>query len=266
MILTARNIFLYFCVFSLTLAHAAEEAPAAPAPAPTAAPNHKSEISEILDSMGYPELQVVPRATERLAIEAKNEDSYAAIAHWPIQVAGLATTIVGFTAKSNRRGDLTDKEKRDSGLISSVATAVGVSWIVLPAVISLQRPYRNGMNAINKYPGKDDRSTLTRERLAEEALEKPARVTKTLKVLSTFTNAGANFAAGWHSNETGRAMAAIGIVLAFTPWIFEDNAVAVYEKHQEYKRKIYAPIKSASIGYDAQGKTFYPVTTLTWMF
>ncbi len=50
------------------------------------------------------------------------------------------------------------------------------------------RPYRAGMKAISKYTGKDDRATLTRERLAEEALERPAKTIRVLKHFSVWTN------------------------------------------------------------------------------
>ncbi len=155
----------------------------------------KSEISEILESMGYPEpaKSFLARA-ERLAIEAKMKIPMRPSLTGRSKSQASPPHIVGFAAKSNRRDDLTDKEKRALRFDSSVTTAVEYGWIVLPAVIALQRPYRSGMNAINKYPGKDDRSTLTRERFAEEALEKPARITQTLRVLSAITNVGANVA------------------------------------------------------------------------
>src|SRR5258708_33900632 len=85
---------------------AATPAPAPPTPAP--ATSRKSEISEILDSMGYPELQVVPRATERLAIESKYEDSNVLIMHWPIELAGMFTLLVGVTSNGFLRDNLND--------------------------------------------------------------------------------------------------------------------------------------------------------------
>src|ERR1700677_2836215 len=100
--------------FSLNTAYAAEETESK-----EAAPK-KNEISEILDSMGYPELQVVPRASERLSMEAKSEDSNAAITHWPIEFAGLATLVVGISAKGNERSDLTPKETSDAAAIASI--------------------------------------------------------------------------------------------------------------------------------------------------
>ncbi len=228
--------------------------------------NSKSEISEILDSMGYPELQVVPRASERLAIEAKNEDSNWVLTHWPIELSGLFTLAVGFTAKGNQREDLTTQEKSDANTIAAAASTVGIAWIVGGALLGAQRPYKNGVQAIAKYPGKDERSTLMRERLAEEALERPARVMSVLESVAIVTNLGANIAAGIHANASGRMMAGIGAVISLLPIFFEDHNIDVYNKHQEYKRKIYTPIKSASFSYDPEHKTLTPMTSLLWSF
>lgn len=248
-------------LFQAAAAFAAEEASE-----PKDASPKKSEVSEILDSMGYPELQVVPRATERLAIEAKIEDSSAVVTHWPIQFSGFATLIVGITSNSNLRDNLTDKEKSDSAMIGSVTTAVGLGWIVGSAIIGAQRPYRAGLTSINKYPGKDERSALLRERLAEEALERPARVWHIFENVSVITNLGVCIGAAWHANETGKIIAGVGAIMAFVPYVFEDHSVEVYEKHIEYKKKIYTPVKSASFQYESKSKTFTPMTNLAWEF
>ena len=216
--------------------------------------------------MGYPELQVVPRASERLAIEAKSEDSSGIVAHWPIQLSGLATLYVGFAAKGNLRTDLTEKEKSDSNTIASVTTAIGAGWILGTALLGAQRPYRSGVYAINKYPGKDERATLLRERLAEEALEKPARTMRVLQNFSVISNAVVNIASGWHANESGKITAGVGLLLSFLPYVFEDHSIAVYEKHIEYKKKIYTPLKSAYFSYDSKSKSLTPMTGLAWEF
>jgi hypothetical protein len=229
-------------------------------------PAKRNEISDILDSMGYPELQVVPRASERLAIEAKAEDTSAAFTHWPVQFAGLTTAIVGFMAKGNSRTDLTTKEQSDTTTIASVTQVVGLGWIVGGAIMGLQRPYRSGERAISKYPGKDDRSTLMRERLAEETLEKPARTARVMENFAVITDVTMNIACAWHANETGKISAGIGVLLSFLPYVFEDHAIDVYERQMEYKKKIYTPIKSVSFSYDPNHKTLTPLAGLTWNF
>jgi hypothetical protein len=255
-----KSALVIFClIFATNFAMAEDPEPKDPAP-------KKNEISEILDSMGYPELQVVPRASERLAIEAKSEDASAVFSHWPVQLAGLATMVVGLGAKGNSRTDLTEKETSDTAMIATATTAVGLGWIVGGAIMGLQRPYRSGVNQINKYPGKDDRSTLMRERLSEEILEKQAHTARVMDEVAVVSDVAVNIAAAWHANETGKITSGIGILLSFIPLVFEDHAVEVYDRQMEYKKKIYVPIKSVSFNFDEKHKSLTPLTGLTWNF
>ncbi len=226
----------------------------------------KNEISDILESMGYPELQVVPRASERLGLEARAEDSTFLFTHWPIELSALTTLYVGMTAKGRWRTDLTVKEKKDATTISAATSAVGAGWLIGAIIVGAQRPYHVGQKAINKYTGKDERSTLLRERLAEEALERPAKTMRMLQTLAVISNASVNVATAIHANESGTVMAGIGVLLAFLPWMFEDHNISVYDKHIEYKKKIYAPLRSASLSFDPVTRTVTPVTQLTWTF
>lgn len=224
------------------------------------------DIERILDGMGYPELQVVPKASERLLIEARNEKSNWWIAHWPIQISGLSTLAIGMTASGNQKENLTANEKSDADTIATLTTAVGGGWIIGGLIMGMQRPYRSGMRSIAKYNDKDQRSLLMRERLAEEALENPARVMRVLSYVSTATNLTMNLATFAYSNDEGKVMAGVSAVLSFLPFMFEDNAIMVHEKHIEYKKKIYTPIQSASVQVDRETGRVTPMTELVWFF
>lgn len=257
-----KQLLLFTILFSLsTPLFAAEEGAESEKKAPA-----KSDIAEILDSMGYPELQVVPRASERLNLEAKAEESSFLMTHWPIELSGLSTLVVGFTSKGAQQTDLTSKEKRDANTIASATTAVGAAWLVGGMVLGAQKPYRRGQQSISKYNGKDERSILLRERLAEEALERPAKTMRLLQNVAVITNVGVNVLSGIYVNDSGRITAGLSAVLAFLPLMFEDHNISVYDKHIEYKKKIYTPLKSASFQYDARSKTLTPMTNLVWMF
>ncbi len=226
----------------------------------------KNDVSHILESMGYPELQVVPRASERLRMEAKAESGSWFITHWPIELSGLATAYAGFTSKSNLKADLTTKNKEDANTISTIATAIGLGWVIGGIAIGAQRPYYNGERALKKYPGKDERSTLLRERLAEEALERPARTMRILETVSVITNVAANGMSLVYADDYGKMVAGVSVILSFLPLIFQDHSISVYNKHIEYKKKIYAPLKSASLSYDPYTRKLTPLSTLTWTF
>jgi hypothetical protein len=225
------------------------------------------EITDILNSVGYPELQVVPRASERLRMEAKAERGNWFYAHWPMEISGLTTLYVGLSAKANRRDDLSTREESNAKSFASATTMVGLGWVVGGLLLGADKPYGDGMRNISKVEGKkDERSALFRERLSEEALERPAKTMRVLEWASFITNFGANALILDYGNDKGKVIAGIGVVMAFLPFMFEDRSIDLYEKHLEYKKKIYAPIKSASVSYDPRSKTWTPMTNLSWNF
>jgi hypothetical protein len=75
-----------------------------------------------------------------------------------------------------------------------------------------------------------------------------------------------NIASAWHANESGKITAGVGLLLTFIPYFFEDHSIDVYEKHVEYKKKIYTPLKSAYFSYDGKNKALVPMTGLAWEF
>jgi hypothetical protein len=221
----------------------------------------ENEVANILNSMGYPELQVVPRASERLRMEAKDERGNWFIAHWPIELSGLVTMGVGLSTKD--RDGLKSKDQDDAKMIRNLTTAVGGAWVVGGLILGLQKPYATGYRRIGK-PVKDERGALMRERLAEEALERPAKTMRVLQHISVATNFVMNGLSAIHADDKGRVVAGVGAVLSFLPYMFEDHQITAYNKHVEYKKKIYTPIKGASLYYDPDSQTVTPMTTFTW--
>ncbi len=225
-----------------------------------------SEVANILNSMGYPELQVVPRASERLRIEAKDERGSWFIMHWPIELSGLATMANGLMADSYKKDDLSASGADQFTTIKTLTTVVGAGWLVGGLVIGGQKPYAQGQRALSKAAPKDERAALLRERLAEEALERPAKVMRVLKHFSVISNFSMNLLTGIYLNDDGKVIAGLSAILSFLPYIFEDHSIAVHNKHIEYKKKIYIPLKGASVHFDPETKKMTPMTTLAWTF
>ncbi len=259
----------------------AKEAPASSVAAPAAVPaapatskaapakpvtSDDNDIAEILGGMGYPELQVVPRASERLKLEAKRESSMWWAMHWPIQVAGLATIYAGSQAKGNRRSGLSEKEIDNASSVASLSTSIGLGWVIGGVVLGVQKPYGNAVKSLGRITGKDERSMLLRERLSEEALERPAKVMRILEHIAVASMVALNGLNLHYSNEKGMVSSGVAIMLSFLPYMFEDQTISVYNKHIEYKKKIYAPIKSVSFNVDTETKAITPVTNLVWRF
>lgn len=246
---------------------ATSSAPAiGPGSGSTADSGLSSDIADIINNLDYPEIQVVPRASERIRFEAREEERSWYYMHWPIQLSGMATLLAGTLGRSQLRDSLNETEKNDANSVLAATQAVGAGWVVAGVLLGLQKPYRSAYYTISKYPGKDERSILMRERLAEEALERPARLIKPLQIASVVTNFSLCVLSGTFMTDQGRLIAGVSAVLAFLPMIFEDHTVHVYEKHLEYKKKIYGPLSSASVGYDPKSRSFYPTAMLTWSY
>jgi len=280
----ASPIELVLLIASLTVASSQSFAQEA-APAPTAAPaqaspaaapakqatapakKETSDITDIVDKLEYPELQVVPRASQRLKIEASEEDSNWFYAHWPVEIAGFSTLMVGLSATSTRE-TLLPQEKSDAAFVSTITKTIGAGWIVAGVLVGMQRPYRTGMKMIThtKDSEKGERAALLRERLAEESLERPAKMMKVINWASALTNCAASLVMAYYLTDQGRMMAGASAILAWLPFMIEDHSIEVYEKHLEYKKKIYGPLSGVGFGVDPKTREAVPMTLLTWNF
>jgi hypothetical protein len=215
--------------------------------------------------MGYPELQVVPRASERLRLEAKEERGSWFIMHWPLELSGLATLTNGLMANGYKK-NLSDNGDEEFRTINTFTSVVGAGWLIGGLVMGGQKPYARGYRAISGKSAKDERSALLRERLAEESLERPAKVMRVLKHFSVISNFSMNVLTGIYLNDEGKVIAGISAVLSFLPYMFEDHSIVVHDKHIEYKKKIYTPLKGASLHIDSETGKITPLTTLAWTF
>jgi len=137
----------------------------------------------------YPELLVTPRATERLKIEARDEESSVWTMHLPIQASALVTTMAGVMALSDK-GEKKDQEKEDAAKnAGQLGIGIGIGWLATTAFVSATyRPYKTALAEVKKLPGKSKQEELTQERFAEEGLLAPARLARRLNLLAVSTN------------------------------------------------------------------------------
>ena len=232
-------------------------------------PNQESksnDINAILDKLDYPELQVVPRASQRLKMEAMEEDSNWYYAHWQVELAGLSTLYLGITAKSMERADLNATQSADATTFYTITQAVGLGWLVAGAVMGAKKPYNSGVQMASRFSEKGERGALLRERLAEEALERPARVMQILSVASMWSCLFTNVYTGTYLSDKGKVTASLAVMMSLLPMAFQDHSVTVYQKHLEYKKKIYGPMTSMGLGVERSTGAFYPMTQLSWNF
>ena len=223
-----------------------------------------SSLKDLFKSLDYPELQVVPRASQRLKLEAGEEDKNWWYIHWPFYMSALATLGIGTTASQSFRDDLTAIERDDGRSGALVAQTIGAAWFFGTMLLASRKPYQKAWKKVKGFSGGGRSNELLRERLAEEALEKPAHTMKVLSYVSTFTNLAAAGYVGSFLDDQGKIFAAVAAGMAFLPMIFDDWYVYNFNKHLEYKRNIFSPVVSmAATTKPAGGVDYYP--TLGWV-
>ncbi len=226
----------------------------------------KNSDTHFFSSLDYPELQVVPRASDRLAMESPLEKDLGLAMFWPFQLSGLATLGAGFMMKGKLKENATEQERKDADFAANTAVGMGAAWIGLTYYLLSTEPYGSELVKIKKYKGSDKRTDLLRERIAEEALQKPAELIRTLTWISFITNFGATANLFDRSTKDNNLYPAIAGIMAFLPLIFKNRYIDNYEKHLEYKRKIYSPVVSTMLFKENVASNYTPGVLLTWNY
>lgn len=216
----------------------------------------------------YPELNVSPKASERVAMEAKQEASSKWTTHWPIQLSSAMTLASVFYAQSDKPEDYdtNPSKKEDFDNAAKTGTLVGATWLIGTYLLSENyRPYQKAVQEIKSLPTSNTQEQLVRERLAEEAMASSAKLGNRLMWMSVITNLGASAYIASSSGEDAKTFAGISTLVALTPLMFQYNWQDVYNYHQDYKKKIYAPIAMATL-MPVDNKHLVPAMTLAWSF
>lgn len=217
----------------------------------------------------YPELLVSPRASERLAEESKAEKGNRWFVNATTQAPALLNLFTGLRAMNEgpeAGGNDEDAENiNNAGLMS---TAIGAGWLGLTAGLSLwYSPYHADYRIVKKLPSKNKRLKLNRERRAEEALEDAANFGKRLNYIGAALNLGAAAAVLGSTNDSQtRIQAAMSAGACILPLIFDHPWVKTYEKHRDYKKKIYAPLVRMEYTPSLQQGELAPALSFSWKF
>ena len=196
------------------------------------------------DELDYPELQVAPRASERLQTEAKREVASPYLNYIPMMTSSTMTFAAGIAQLSGK-----DSGKDTSGTSPVVGLVVGGGWLAAEALmIRSYRPYSTPLVEVNGLPKGTLREKLVRERTSEEALESAARMGRRLTLISVVTNFGAGTYMLTKATSGSFAFAAdlITMAVSFTPLIFPFHWQTVANDQHDYKKKIFAPVASAT--------------------
>lgn len=197
------------------------------------------------DKLHYPELEVTPRASERLKMMVIKEKKANLFSELPMQISAMTTLTAGLLQFGNvNENDDPDKKSAWTGVV------VGGAWMGINYYLSNQHGlYENSYREMIQAKGQTDRDQLIRERLAEEGLKKAARLSKRLKWMSALTNAGAGayMMTNVEKDNISELVNALSIVAAFGPLFFESERERVWRDQKSYKKKVYGPILTSSV-------------------
>lgn len=223
----------------------------------------ESKEEDISQSLSYPELDVAPRASERVRIEAERERRESWIFNWSVELASVSTMVVGLMANGHPDRPESDSSVNNNRWASQAALGVGGTWAAISIYSALfYRPYLQTYRELGKgKSGGSVREQLTTERLAEEGLMSPARFGTVMKWTSAATCLAASLFVAGSSSSDPRVAALISGGLSLLPIFFPPHWETVYDQHQLYKKRIYGPVGSLGVGV---GGT--PALGVTWFW
>ena len=211
----------------------------------------------------YPELQVSPRASDRIMMEAKTERNEKWSRHYPMQMSALATLLSGIYAESSK--PTKEVIADDAKWAKTTAVLVGTAWLGISYFMTENyNPYSKANLALQSMPNKTMQEQLTKERIAEEDIEAAASVGNKLMWASIFTNFVASANLTSYTGKDGQIVAGISTLLSLSPLIFRYKWQTVNSYHQEYKKKIYGPITMPTLLNTSNNQASY-VPGITWL-
>ena len=198
----------------------------------------------------YPELSVVPRASEQIVTESNHEKDHPIKTHLPLLVPATATFVTGLALLSAGTKSSEDSTNVGAKYAPWIGMGVGAAWWALSyAVLDHLDYYGEGSSEVAKLPTKTQREQILRERRAEESIAQAGATARRLKWISIISNLGASgFMAGAAKEKTFPVYLAVtSAITAFTPLLFPHRWETVESMQQDYKKRIYAPVIGATL-------------------
>lgn len=205
------------------------------------------------DRLSYPELEVAPRASERVRLEAVKERRGRWLVHLPVQTSALLTIVAANQAQIKEGRTQVQQEEFDTR--KQRATLVGGAWFLTTAAMAaLYQPYSHGHKDLKRLSVSSRRDELTRERLAEEILYRPATVAKAMKWLAVGSMTFVNLAMIEDAKENSAAIAGLAVLGSLAPLVFEHVWIANAENHKLYKKRIYGPLSGPVLLHESENQ------------
>lgn len=216
------------------------------------------------EDMSYPELQVTPRASDRVKLMAVEEKQNGLFFQMPFQISAASTLVAGLLQFGNVDEESDpDKKSPLAGII------IGAGWLGINYYLGHQyNIYQNTQSDVSKITGNSMRDQLTRERFAEEGMSQAARLGRKLKWMSVLSNVAANtyMISNTKKDSLSEVVNGVAILAALGPLFFETSWESAWRDQQNYKKKIYGPVVSVRTGVFSVGNNVAPGLGLNLKF
>ena len=222
--------------------------------------------SVFAQNLEYPELNVTPRASDRIKMEAKTESDHST-QFWAIQAASLMTIVSSSMAGS----EISDKAKDDGKeMVATVGMAAGA--VLLGATYwmgSHYNPYAKAHAKLKAMPRKSKRDQLTLERMAEEEIKSLKSLGQKMRWISSIGNFALSAAAADIADDESDAkiVAALSGAVAIGSFFFQTHWERVEEEQDKYKKRIFGPVAfNPTVLFDSNSQKYITGMSLTTTF
>jgi hypothetical protein len=198
----------------------------------------------------YPELLVVPKASERLELQARLEREDI-LRGYSIYLASTSVTMLsGVLSHLN-----SDSRNPDNRKVNYLTIGVGAAFTGVAGYLALSStPYLNAAIMVKKLPAGNEKYQLIKERIAEERIDEIARFNKRLRYFTGFAQIGLGIALMATSrveldesdkeikNNNSIYAGGANIAAALFNMFICHPSETISKKQKEYKKKIFTYI------------------------
>lgn len=226
----------------------------------------KSAALEDFKALDYPELQVVPRASERLLIESQKNKDKGIVLLLPYVIPSVFTLVSGAVATGGLRDSLSASDRDDAQKGASAAIGIGALSLGIAYWYVQADQYGETAGQLRGLKSKDRRTELFKERMSEEAFERSFQQFSKAKWIFAVSHFLANAALAGKIEGDNNVIPVLGMVTAWAPLLFSTDYETNYQKQLDYKKRIYVPLTMMDIKYNSQTQAWVPQTSFVWQF
>ena len=270
---------LLFALFAINLKVLAQQSGASASNPPSTLTSEKKEESkssteasdppikfEDLKALDYPELQVVPRASERLALEAGAVRDRGVLLLFPYITSSVLTLSSGLLVSSSLKPEISGTERTEALTAAKFAIGAGAVGLGMVYWFTYADNYGATLSQIRSFKNRDRRTELLKERLSEEAFERSANLINQWKWIFAITNLAASAQLTGKMNGDSNVVPGLSVAASLLPLIITTTYETNYTKQLDYKRRIYVPLTWFDYGYNPKVSSWQPQLNAIWTF